>query len=718
MNYSKNLRKKHLTNTMDNLISVENMYVKFCFIVLAALVGIRSLEAFMNMTGIFISMLGFLVLFTALIKENYSQSEGFTVTGVAFGVSSLFYISVVCLNLDKSYSYDIAAKLVLSSGYFQAIGILLSVIYANRKVDTKQFFYLFFVLISISLASIYHLFPNSLILYANNRYTILKRVLDLGLIICYLCILAIIFLKRKNLIRDKNRISLFFIITNLVASLCCTAFLNVSSVMYLIGQGITLLSYTLLYKILANNKIRKPMTEIYNQMDSTSHMLGQKNRTLQDTIDQLEKEIANRKKYERKLRYAEEKYQKIVNTLPEIIYMQYGNEIIYMNDVAREFFSYKGNESIEGTSIMDMIDEETKQLMQERLRQTQIDKIDCEPIEITCHCFDGSAKILKVTDIYINLDGKNVTLSRGVDITIKKKLEQEEQRLKEAIEYEKIRSNFFSNISHELRTPVNLIYSSLQLIQMYNKSNGNSNPVVDKYYETMKKNCLRLVRLINNIIDITRMDTGYYSPNYSQVEIVSTIEDLTQSVVEYIKDRDISIVFDTDVEEKEMNVDRVLLERMLLNILSNSVKFSKEKGNIAITLTDKLDGIEIKVKDDGIGIPKENLTSIFDKFVQVDKSLRRNTEGSGLGLAITKSIVDIHKGTITINSNENGGCTTTVYIPDKKIFYSQNLGRFLEEKKTEVLDAYYEVAADTEEDKTIIRRQVSEQIILEFSDIY
>lgn len=718
MNYSKNLRKKHLTNTMDNLISVENVYVKFFFLVFTLLIGIRNCTAFINITSIFVAMLGFIVLFTALIKENFSQNEGFTVTGIAFGVSSVFYISVVCLNLDESYNYDIAIKLILSIGYIQAIGILLSVIFARIKVDTKKVFYIFLLVVGLSQLIVYHMLPNTFYLYANNQFTILKKVLDLGLILFYLAILAIVFLKRKDLIKDQNRICLFFIITNLVASVCCTMSFKASNALYLIGQGITLLSYTLLYRILANNKIKKPMTEIFNQMDTTSHMLGQKNRTLQDTIDQLEREIANRKKYERRLKYAEEKYQKIVNTSPEIIYMQYGNEIIYMNDVAKEFFSYKGNESIEGTSIMDMIDDETKPIMQERLRQTQIDKIDCEPIEITCHCFDGSTKILRVTDIYINLDGKNVTLSRGVDITIKKKLEQEEKRLKEAIEYEKIRSNFFSNISHELRTPVNLIYSSLQLIQMYNKSNGNCNPIVDKYYETMKKNCLRLVRLINNIIDITRMDSGYYSPNYSQVEIVSAIEDLTQSVVEYIKDRDITIVFDTDVEEKEMNVDRVLLERMLLNILSNSVKFSKEKGNIAITLSDKGDGIEIKVQDDGVGIPKENLSTIFDKFVQVDKSLRRNTEGSGLGLAITKSIVDIHNGKITINSNENGGCTTTVYIPDKKIFYSENLGKIFDPNHPETIRAYNEVAAVTDEIKSINKKQLSEQIILEFSDIY
>ncbi|NLZ47405.1 MAG: PAS domain S-box protein [Clostridiales bacterium] len=717
MNYSKNLRKKHLNNSMNNIINIENTYIHFFLLILSALIGIHSYENLANMIGILIVMLGFLILFTSLIKENYSQSEGVTITGVAFGVSSVFYISVVSLNFDSCFSLDLVAKLLLSIGYFQALGILLSVIFANRKVDTKGFFYLFIVLVCLVQESIYHLFSNTLYLYVNNQFTMIKKVLELGLFFFYFIILAIIFLKRRYLIKDNDRLCLLFIFTNLLANICSIEFLDVSRELYLVSQVITLISYTLLYRIIANNKIRKSVTEIYNQIDLTNYMLGQKNRTLQDAIDQLEKEIANRKKYERKLKYAEEKYQKIVNTSPEVIYIQYGNEIIYMNDVAKKFFSYKGNESIEGTSIMDIIDDETKPIMQQRLKKTQVDKIDCEPIEITCHCFDGSKKILQVTDIYINLDGKNLTLSRGVDITIKKKLEQEEKRLKEAIEYEKIRSNFFSNISHELRTPVNLIYSSLQLIQMYNKSD-NSNPIVDKYYETMKKNCLRLIRLINNIIDITRMDSGCYSPNYSQIEIVSTIEDLTQSVVEYIKDRDISIVFDTDVEEKKMNVDKVLLERMLLNILSNSVKFSKEKGNIAIMLSDKGEGIEIKIQDDGVGIPKENLATIFDKFMQVDKSLRRNTEGSGLGLAIAKSIVDIHKGKITIDSNEKGGCTTVVYIPDKKVVYSEELGQIFESKNTQLINTYNEIAAETEDIKYINKKQLKEQIILEFSDIY
>ncbi|NLP29478.1 MAG: hypothetical protein GX370_12165, partial [Clostridia bacterium] len=252
MNYSKNLRKKHLTNSMDNLIAVENIYMNLGFLIIAVLIGIHSFEVFTNLIAIFIAMLGFLVLFTALIKENYSRGEGFALTGIAFGISSVFYLSIVCLNLDQNFNYDTAAKLVLASGYFQGLGILLSVIFANKKVKTKKFFYLFLSGVVILQAIIHYVQPTIFFLYAENKFTILKNVSDLGLLLFYAIILVIVFFKRKYLILDKNRICLFFIISNLLASVGSTVFLNLSSIMYLICQLMALLSYTLLYSILAN----------------------------------------------------------------------------------------------------------------------------------------------------------------------------------------------------------------------------------------------------------------------------------------------------------------------------------------------------------------------------------------------------------------------------------------------------------------------------------
>jgi methyl-accepting chemotaxis protein len=179
----------------------------------------------------------------------------------------------------------------------------------------------------------------------------------------------------------------------------------------------------------------------------------------------------------------------------------------------------------------------------------------------------------------------------------------------------------------------------------------------------IKQNCYRLTKLINNIVDLSKIESGFFKLNLSNENIVEVIEDIVQSVSEYIKTKKINIIFDTNTEEKIIACDTEKIERIILNLISNAIKFSNPGGSIFVNVFDKDDTVEITVEDTGIGIEKKHLNDIFGRFQQVDKSLSRNAEGSGIGLSLVKSIIEMHGGKISVDSEVGKGSVFKVELP-------------------------------------------------------
>jgi len=247
-----------------------------------------------------------------------------------------------------------------------------------------------------------------------------------------------------------------------------------------------------------------------------------------------------------------------------------------------------------------------------------------------------------------------------------------------------------------LRTPLNLIFSALQIMELKTNVLENEQKSSEKYIGIIKQNCYRLLRIIGNLIDITKMDAGHFCTNPSNHDIVNTVENIVLSVVSYVESKGISITFDTEIEEKILAFDPDAMERIILNLLSNSIKFTPIGGKIEVNIYDKVNCIVISVKDTGLGIPVEKQASIFEKFVQVDKSLSRNREGSGIGLALVKELVVLHHGTIELESTPDKGSEFKIELPV----------RLINDNKSST-----EVNGRTIEDKV-------ERIKIEFSDIY
>jgi signal transduction histidine kinase len=279
-----------------------------------------------------------------------------------------------------------------------------------------------------------------------------------------------------------------------------------------------------------------------------------------------------------------------------------------------------------------------------------------------------------------------------------KMIEENKLLLDKVVEYDKLKTEFIANMSHELRTPLNIIFSTAQLFSLYiSKEKGLNN--VDKltqYTNTIKQNCYRLLRLVNNLIDITKIDSGFMKLNLKNKNIVEVVEKITLSTVDYIQSMSRTIIFDTNTEEQIMAVDEEKIERILLNLISNAVKFTKSGGIIEVIMYNTSTYSVITVRDNGIGIPEDKLSQVFERFKQVDNLLSRRHEGSGIGLSIVKSLVEMHEGKISVKSKYEEGTEFTIIIPVKIV--SNDDKQDLKENLTNEINI--------------------EKIQIEFSDIY
>ncbi len=204
-------------------------------------------------------------------------------------------------------------------------------------------------------------------------------------------------------------------------------------------------------------------------------------------------------------------------------------------------------------------------------------------------------------------------------------------------------------------------------------------------------NCNRLLRLINNIIDIDKYKYGNMTLNLEKVNIVELSESVVTSILPYVKARNLEIIFDTTEEEIMMNIDCNKIERVLLNLLSNAIKFSNKGGTIRVNLIKNDDILRIEVEDNGIGIKDDNLHKIFDKFVQLDSTMTRKNEGTGIGLSIVKSFVELHNGNISVESKINEGSIFTVDLPivNEEIEYKEySEDEIINMSKLELSDIY------------------------------
>ncbi|AWI03842.1 PAS domain-containing sensor histidine kinase [Clostridium drakei] len=400
--------------------------------------------------------------------------------------------------------------------------------------------------------------------------------------------------------------------------------------------------------------------------------LKQKDMQLKTLNSKLSKQEKHRKYVEKMLLNNEACYNLLIENSRDAIFVHRDDKVIFTNESAVKLVGFTRTEDLNEKSIFDFITDDEKNNVKNKFKQIYDKEITRLVFEEKVMKSNGDIIIVKNTSTYFIYEGKQTILSILSDITSEKQVEKLEKDVEENIkllnetrEFNKMITEFFSNISHELKTPLNVIFSAVQVLNLYiNKNEGENIEKQHKYLKVVKQNCYRLLKLINNLLDITRVDSGFLKLHAGRYNIVSVVEDITLSVVSYVESKGINLIFDTDVEEKVMNFDADKIERIILNLLSNSIKFTNSGGKIYVNMNDLGNSIIISVKDTGVGIPEDKLKMIFERFGQVDKTLRRNSEGTGIGLCLVKSFVEMHGGTIEVKSKLGEGSEFIIRLPE------------------------------------------------------
>lgn len=248
---------------------------------------------------------------------------------------------------------------------------------------------------------------------------------------------------------------------------------------------------------------------------------------------------------------------------------------------------------------------------------------------------------------------------------------KDKKNLKHAVEIESLKSEFFANLSHEFKTPLNIILSTVQLVMNYIEVNNeypNYN-MFNKCLSNIKQNSYRILKIANNLIDMSKIDGNFYSINMGNYNIVEVVENIVQSLAEYMKDNKRNIIFDTMEEEIITACDPDQIERIILNLLSNAMKFTSHGGNIYVDMevNDRCNKVIIKISNDGEKINFEDRLRIFERFTQSESLLTRRAEGTGIGLTLVKSLVKLHNGEVYVNTEFEEGTQFCIELPIRKI---------------------------------------------------
>ncbi|WP_303864631.1 MASE3 domain-containing protein [Alkalibaculum bacchi] len=357
------------------------------------------------------------------------------------------------------------------------------------------------------------------------------------------------------------------------------------------------------------------------------------------------------------LQESREKYENLVQLLPEAIFVHSKGKIVLANPVGLSILGLTSQEELEENSLWDYIEVKEESI---------IGSADYKNQEADLIQKDGTKLDILITTTSYDVDSTLIILQDVSEYKkterMKLELEIQQEKLKTTLEYEELKTSFYINMSHEFKTPINIILGVIQLLQSENPPEK-----WDKYLSIAKQNSYRLWRLIDNLMDISKINAKAYEVVIAENNIVQIVEDMVLSVAEYMNRNNsgnhISITFDTDVEEKIIPFDPDLIERILLNLLSNAIKFSKENGNVLVNIQDGQEYITIIVEDDGIGIPEDQIPFIFRCFAKVDDSLTRRCEGSGIGLSIVYAFVKMQGGKIEVHSKANCGSKFIIQLP-------------------------------------------------------
>ena len=395
------------------------------------------------------------------------------------------------------------------------------------------------------------------------------------------------------------------------------------------------------------------------ELVTTNIKLNDKDLLISIVIDitELENTIMN-------IEQSEKTYKLLLQTLPEgiVIVNPTTKKHIYRNEASIRMLKTIGLEKL-NESIKTYLKEENYG----NFRRFTIDKLNN---------VDISLAIVKREE-----EGSLIVVFRMLDCEFKSiQLEKELNRIKEK---NKFKTEFLSNVAYDIKKPINKIFeTNNNLIENKGKYNSEN---INNHTRLVKQNCYRLIRLLSNVEYVSRIDNGTCTLELRKCDIVKLLENIVKISKTYTDKKGIDISFKSEVNKKILSLDIDKVEKIILNILSNAIKFTDTGGKIDINLYMENEQVCISIKDTGIGIPKDKTEVIFENFEQLDTTLSRGCEGTGMGLSVVKKLANLNNIKINVESELNKGSEFIITLPNNIVSKNIKLqDKFAQDEKIDI----------------------------------
>lgn len=660
---------------------LKNLIVLSVIIFILLLLSGENYGFFHMIMELFSSIIGISILIISGNTYKISKNKSLLVLGIGYGFVAFFDIFHALVYKGTGIidvgSANMPTQFWIAARYLEALTLLVSSLFFTsrlKRIKIRLVIFIYLTLSTFLFLGIYYLeiFPDC---YIDGRGLTSFKIISEYVVSIILFISMVIQYRLKEY-GDSYLLNLMMISigTTIISEILFTMYKDPYGFANMLGHIFKVISFYFIYKAVVETGLKEPYKLLFKELDRTAYDLEKKAFELESVVEMLETESVERKNMEDILMRNERCCNLLIDNSPIAIIVHSDGKLVFANNKAAAILGISNPEELIGEEVIDLIAPEYRKTYIRNVQEIYENNRPMPFMESGIINTEGEVLSVEVSRTSFNYRGKHAILSILKDVTsikqvenLKKVVKQNEKLLNETREFNKLITEFFSNISHELKTPLNVILGTQQILSMYgvDKLKIDDNERLNKYLKSIKQNCYRLLRLVNNLIDLSKIDSGFLKLHLENHNIVSIVENITLSVAEFIESKGVELIFDTDVEEKITACDPDKMERVILNLLSNSIKFTNPGDSITVNIMDKEEDIIISVKDTGIGIPEDKMNVIFERFRQVDKSLTKNREGSGIGLSLVKSIVEMHGGRIDVKSVLGEGSEFIIILPVK-----------------------------------------------------
>ncbi|MGU8806180.1 sensor histidine kinase [Clostridium perfringens] len=615
--YLKLSKVKNLINII--LVIATILYIVYFF---------RPLTAF-YLPIIIETILVFSITFIATTVFKFSNKKIFKLISMyLLLIAILKFISLVYLMFffgEKEIIQCLNLKILAICNVLESIYCFMIIVYVKYVNLNMKLIVVFFTI--ISLVSI-----------------CLFDVIVFGVISTVLLLLILYLLKDFKIFKNNllNYLKLFIIINlSLVLIYALVYIFNLEALLLLI-YVLKILIYLIIYVWISEMLIKKPYKTLHQDIIDKNKKLKILNKKMEESNNEF-------KEFKEKLKDNETYFKNFINNAPmSIVTLNNHNYRIFsINKQFSNELNLKNNRQVINRNLFKIINIENKDEF--LITKKGEASYSSGKIEIF-----WQLNILLQTKDYLIISMKNITEFKFSE---KIKFDLGKRKLSE-----KIKNDFLSSISHDLKTPINVIYSSVQVQEkFYVDENINK---IGHYNQVNKENCITLMRLANNLIDSSKIDYDYLKPNFKVYNIVTLVEDSILNLAEYIKEKKLTYIFDTDEEELYVKCDQEFIQRIILNLISNSIKYTK-RGGIRVQIKSNRNKVIIDFTDTGEGMDKDFIEKAFLRYSKGNKKGIKN-KSTGIGLYIVKSLVELQNGTIYINSIKDAGTNVRLEFSREK----------------------------------------------------